>query len=419
MNLENHDYEQALLGAILKDNRVLEEYKLSSSLFDNENCRRVFEQIQRARASGAVADLVTVGTALPGLAAYVTILTSNCGSVANIGHYIEELRELSQRRGIATMSRVLADMAVNAEDVGNIFAYADKMSLQIQDCGDVGYAPLSDALPGAVKALEAAFKARGTLTGIDTGFPELNEKTNGWQKQEMIVIGARPGAGKTSIALNMASAAVRSGKAVGFFSAEMSTQSLIKRLIADWGSVEFKRLNTGLMGGSDFQSIMDAARKLADASFLVNDQPCISLRDLISDARRMKRREHVDIIFVDYLSLIGNEKNNLRRYEQVAEISKAFKQLARELDIPVIALSQLTRDAQGERPNMAQLRDSGAVEQDADIIMLLYNQGWTDDNRTHMKITLIVEKGRNIGTGDIPMIFQPSRMRFGETDTPW
>ena len=147
----------------------------------------------------------------------------------------------------------------------------------------------------------------------------------------------------------------------------------------------------------------------------INDAPAISLYELVSEARKMKRRENVDVIFVDYLSLVSNERKDMPRHEQVAQISKTLKALARELDIPVIVLSQLTREAQGERPKLSQLRDSGAVEQDADIVILLHNQGWIDERvKDKIRINLIIEKNRNGQVGDVPMVFTPSWMRFNE-----
>jgi replicative DNA helicase len=271
----------------------------------------------------------------------------------------------------------------------------------------------------AIAEIEAAYRSKGALLGVPTGFPALDDKTNGWQKQALIIIGARPGAGKTSIALNMATAAVRKGVPVGIFSAEMSGPAIVKRLIADWGQVEYKRIQSGVMGGGDMAKIYQAFQDLADHTIRMNDRPGIALPDLVADARMMRRRDKVGILFIDYLSLVSNDRRDIPRHEQVAEISRTLKTLARELDIPVVVLSQLTREAQGERPKLSQLRDSGAVEQDADMVILLHNMGWTDDARTHVKINLIVEKNRNGATGDVPMIFRPAMMRFAEVEKEW
>jgi replicative DNA helicase len=217
----------------------------------------------------------------------------------------------------------------------------------------------------------------------------------------------------------MSTAALRAGNAVGFFSAEMDAKSILKRMISDWGSVDFKRLQSGVMGKGDFASIEEAFRQIVDSRLFINDRPCISLYDLVSSARQMRRKEAIGVLFIDYLSLVTNERRDIPRHEQVAEISRTLKGLARELDIPIVVLSQLTREAQGERPKLSQLRDSGAVEQDADMVILLHALGFTDESRTELKINLIVEKNRNGATGEISMVFKPQVMRFGESDQTW
>ena len=419
MNLENHEYESALLGCILLDNRVMDEIQINSAIFDNQLCRNTFKEIENIRAKRAVADIVTVSQAMRDQAAFIAGLTSYVPSAANARFYYDELAELARRRRLSSLARELGEEAINADSSSSIFSFLDKSLSEIANIREIGYENVSGFMLPTIRELEARYKNKGKLSGIDTGFPELNIKTDGWQKQSLVIIGARPGSGKTSIALNMASAAVKSDNAIGFFSAEMSGPSLLKRLIADWGSANYNGMNTGKMTPSDLLSIQEAGKKLADTSFFINDQPSITLDALITDARKMKRRENINILFVDYLSLISNRRNDIPRHEQVAEISSRLKSLARELDIPVIVLSQLTREAQGERPKLSQLRDSGAVEQDADIVILLHNLGWTDDHHTRIKLNLIVEKNRNGATGDIPMQFVPAWMRFNEVTESW
>lgn len=418
MRLENHEYEKALLGCILLDNRVLEELPITPRLFDNQDCQAVFAEIQRTVGRKAVANIYEIGLMRPDLASFIAELT-DIPSAANAKFYADELAELSRRRGIAHLARALMDQAQKAETTQEILEYADQALTEIADLRETGYQQVSAFMPEVVHQLEWFRANQGKLSGVDTGFDQLNRKTNGWQKQELIIIGARPGAGKTSIALNMSSAAIRSGKTVGFFSAEMSGKSIIMRLMADWGPIAYNGMVRGQMSASEYQALQEAAEKLFKARMFINDTPAISLPSLMSEARRMKRKEGVDIVFVDYLSLVSNERRDVPRHEQVAQISKSLKTLARELDIPVIVLSQLTREAQGERPKLSQLRDSGAVEQDADIVILLHNLGWTDENRTKVKINLIIEKNRNGPTGDTPMMFVPAWMRFSEVAQEW
>lgn len=415
MKLENHEYEKALLGCILLDNRILEEYQIARNYFDHKDCMAVFDEIQKTVGRKAVANIVELGLMRPDLAGFIAELTSQVPSAANAEFYVVELSELARRRGIAKLAREIAHRATSDENTGSIFEYIDQALVQIADLRQVGYQKVAGYMLDVTAALEGYYKNQGKLSGIATGFPALDAKTNGWQKQNLIIIGARPGTGKTSIALNLSSAALRDGKTVGFFSAEMSAQSIIMRIIADWGPVQYGNMMRGTMSQAEYTSLHEAARKLYECNMFINDAPAISLYELVSEARKMKRRENVDVIFVDYLSLVSNERKDMPRHEQVAQISKTLKALARELDIPVIVLSQLTREAQGERPKLSQLRDSGAVEQDADIVILLHNQGWIDERvKDKIRINLIIEKNRNGQVGDVPMVFTPSWMRFNE-----
>jgi replicative DNA helicase len=416
MELTSPRYEQALLGAILLDNKVLEDYAVSSILFDSGLAEKVFRVIQEIIASGARANIVEVGARLPDDAGYVARLTDT-PSAANAGFYVAELRDLARRRALVGLSRDIVDMVRDGDNTTDqIFEACDRAMLSVSDDRESGYRSAADCIIGALDMIKKAYDNQGHLSGIDTGFRELNLKTNGWQPRTVNVIGARPGAGKTSIALNMASAALRADKVVGFFSAEMNAASIVKRMVADWGNADYSRMNSGYLNDGDMPRIEAACEKIADARLFINDRPGIALDELVQDARRMRRKERVNIIFIDYLSLVANQKKGMPRHEQVAEISWRLKVLAGELDIPIVVLSQLTREAQGERPKLSQLRDSGAVEQDADIVILMWNKGYTDDTKSAATITLIVEKHRNGPTGDIDMIFVPARMRFRELD---
>jgi replicative DNA helicase len=243
--------------------------------------------------------------------------------------------------------------------------------------------------------------------------------TNGWQNQDYIVIGARPSTGKTAGMLNSATAALRAGKKVGIFSAEMNTRSILLRMVSDWGNIDSKKLRSGFMGSTDALQVGETAQQIGKTGLFINDTPNISFQALVSDARRMVRKEKVEIIFIDYMGLIVNEKNNLKRHEQVSEISRNLKGLARELNIPIVVLSQLTRESHGSKPTIADLRESGSIEQDADLIILLQDLGYTDDSETCKKIKWIVGKQRNGQTGDISMIFKGAYMRMKESEEKW
>lgn len=415
-SMQNDEYERALLGQILMDNAVREEYQIDRAIFSVPLNARVYECIEKAMASGAVANIAELARMMPEEAAFIARLTSY-PSAANAGYHVAELRELSRRRAIMRMAREASEMTRDYQNKSDdIIAACDRILLEISMNKGGGYRHVSACMDDALAMILKAHELKGKLSGVPTGFDMLDRWTCGWQPGTLNIIGARPGAGKTSIALNMASAALRAGYPVGFFSAEMNAASIIKRMVSDWGLVNFGTLNSGFFSEMDLPKIEKACIDIAATRLYVNDTPNIKLGALIEDARRMKRKEGAGILFVDYLSLVDNKRSDIPRHEQVAEISRTLKCLSRELEIPIIALSQLTREAQGERPKLSQLRDSGGVEQDADMVILLWNKGWTDERHEELDIVFIVEKNRNGQTGDVDMIFKPSRMRFAEKE---
>ena len=415
MKLENHDYENALLGCILLDNRVLDEYKVKSTLFDNALARRVFSEIEKARSGGYVADIREISLRIPQDAGRIVSLT-DVPSAANVKFYYDSLVDLAKRRGLFKLAREVCENVKDDKSTDEVFSLIDKSLLEISDNAISGYRHIGDFIPETLKEIEYANRHKGQIIGIPTGFGELDKKTNGWQNGDFIVIGARPSRGKTALALNMASASARANRRVGLFSIEMTASSLIKRLIADWGNVQHGSMRSGFIGGGDIESIAIAAQELCSANIYIDDTANIKLNDFISSARKMKRNEKVDILFIDYLGLIDNKRDGMARWEQMSEVSKSIKGLARELNIPIVSLSQLTRDTESAKPTMANLRDSGSIEQDADVIGLLHRVG-TPDDEGNVEIDFLLEKARNGTTGEIHMLFKPAYMRFKEVET--
>jgi replicative DNA helicase len=412
------EYEQSLLGAILFDNRILDEYEITASLLSNSFGKQVFHWVQQARARGVVADVREVALMMPKEAGQVAELTDHA-NMANVRHYVNTLKESARMRGLMAMARQVGSMAADDMTYDQISEFIDKTLLEIDGMRENGYSHVSDSVPDVLKHIELSCQNRWKLSGIPTGFGKLDEMTNGWQDQDYIVVGARPSVGKTAGALNCISAALRAGHKVGLFSAEMNTRSILLRMISDWGNVDSTKLRSGFIGNADIMRIGEVCQELAKSGLFVNDTPNIPFSQLVSDARRMRRKDGVNIIFIDYMGLITNEKNNLKRYEQVSEISRGLKGLARELDIPIVVLSQLTRESQGNKPTIADLRESGSIEQDADIIILLRDMGYTDDTQSCKKIQWIVGKQRNGATGDISMIFKGAFMRMRESADEW
>ncbi|MDR1374757.1 MAG: DnaB-like helicase C-terminal domain-containing protein, partial [Treponema sp.] len=271
----------------------------------------------------------------------------------------------------------------------------------------------------AIESIEKFYNSIERYTGIPSGFDALDALTSGFQASEFIIIGARPSVGKTALALSMAAnMSIHNKKSIGFFSLEMSGLSLIKRMISSESGVAAEKIRTKLLKPSDFQSITDAAGRIYDAPFYIVDMPGMTLMDLRTQARRLRSQEKVEIIFIDYLGLIVSENSRLPRYEQFAEISRSLKSLARELAIPLVALSQLRRDAEGKQPTLADIRESGSIEQDADVILFLHRDRESDkkaggaNQGNDIKTELIVAKQRNGPVGIVDIAFVPSFAKF-------
>ncbi len=270
-----------------------------------------------------------------------------------------------------------------------------------------------------VNVIEKLFHAGGDYTGVPTGFPELDQFTSGFQDSEYIVIGARPSVGKTALALTMASyMAVHKKIPVGFFTLEMSGKSLMQRLLSAEAKIDSSRIRNGMLKHSDFSKLTEAAGRLYEAPLFIEDTPNIKLLELRAQARRMRKNENIRAIFIDYIGLIESDsRNNIPRHEQVAEVSRSLKSLARELDIPIIALSQVGRQSEGKEPTLADLRESGSIEQDADVVMFIHKQRETDkdlehNSKTTIETDLILAKQRNGPVGTCKLVFIPKFTRF-------
>ncbi|HPO03724.1 MAG TPA: DnaB-like helicase C-terminal domain-containing protein, partial [Treponemataceae bacterium] len=267
------------------------------------------------------------------------------------------------------------------------------------------------------EAIEKLYHTRDAFTGVPSGLIELDQMTSGFQKSELIIIGARPSVGKTALALSMAAhTSIKEKIPTAFFSLEMSDMQLMQRLISSEAKIPSEKIRTGLLKLSDFQSIQDAAGLIYEAPLYIVDMPNMKLLDLRAMARRLRAQFNIEIIFVDYLTLITSENSLIPRHEQIAEISRSLKSLARELNIPVVALSQVKRDAEGKKSNLADLRESGSIEQDADVVMFLHRERVSSkdagDKEQAIDTELIVAKQRNGPIGDVEILFLPRYTKF-------
>ncbi|HOE75255.1 MAG TPA: replicative DNA helicase [Rectinema sp.] len=427
--LYNGDAEQACLGALLLDpesiNNVL-RYLRPDSFYDSAN-QEVFEALLAMHEKGQKPDLITLSEELRsrgsleriGGSAYIASLASFTPSAANIEYYAKIVQEMATRRRLVHLSAETAAMA--HEETKDIDAVLDEIQAKIfeisQNRRTADYHSAKEIVTETMLLIEKLSTDPSAFTGIPSGISDLDTLTNGLQKSEFIVIGARPSVGKTALALTMAAhASINLKIPVAFFSLEMSESAIMLRLIASEARIPADRIRTGRIKTTDYDSLMEAASRIYEAPLYIVDLPNMKLLELRTMARRLVLERGVKIIFIDYLTLITHENADLPRWEQIAAISRSLKALARELDIPIVALSQLKREAEGKQPTLADLRESGSIEQDADLIIFLHRDREIsktyESQSDQIETDIIVAKQRNGPTGKAPAWFKSSYAKF-------
>lgn len=427
----NLEAEQATLGALLLDPDAV--FGVSTVLGPEDFYQGAHQKIYRAIISlysGArKADLITLIDELKKLdeldgsggAGYIAGLTDTVPSAANVAYYAGIVKECSLRRGLLRISQELkAEAHDETKEARRILEDAQKLIFDLtSDNQAIDYKGVRDILQKTIEAIEKACQTKEAYTGVPTGFRQLDEMTSGFQKSELIIIGARPSVGKTALALSMAAhIAIKDKRPAGFFTLEMPDKAIMQRLIASEGMISSQKLRTGLLKTSDYQSLLDAAGRIYEAPLYIADLPNIRLLDLRTLARRMVLERKVEIIFIDYLTLVASENADIPRHEQIAEISRSLKALARELNVPLVVLSQVKRESEGKRPTLADLRESGSIEQDADVVMFLHREretdGRGDERAKSIETELIVAKQRNGPIGTVTIGFLPEFTKFVE-----
>ncbi|BDU63205.1 replicative DNA helicase [Candidatus Borrelia fainii] len=381
----------------------------------------VFEEVSSLTPKS---QLLSNFKALTGLQDYLSFLSGYLPTDKTINVYAKIVKEHRIRRDISKISRELNDLANDStKKVEQFVEDAQRHILSIElDCSskNLNHAKIVAERVHA-EIYERSMKKREVNFGIPSGFKKVDSLIGGFRESDFIIIGARPSVGKTAFALNIASSiALRNDKKrkVGFFSLEMTSDALIKRIIAAQANIDSFKIQNSILSGHEIKAINDVVNDISNSEFYIEDTANISLLTLATQARKLKRFSDIDILFVDYISLISLETRNIPRHEQVASISKALKELARELKIPIVALSQLTRDTEGREPSLASLRESGALEQDADIVILLHRdkdlRSSSDDERVISAIDtkIIVAKHRNGPTGRADILFLPHVVKF-------
>jgi len=414
LTLQDKESELAVLNGVLAGQESLDELGLRAGDFTDHKYAAVFQAMLAVHEAGRTLDLLSLADQLRAQGANVE------GSVfaqlsptqgANLTYYAGKVRELSTKRQLIAILRAVKeglDRTTSEEII-------DLLEQRLTDLvvGETGAVKkLADLLGPAIATLEKRYLNKGEIPGLPTGFPELDRVLTGLHAGNLIVIGARPSQGKTALALTMALSQTTADKPVGFFSAEMTGEQLVMRALAGIGRINSQSVATGLLRPPDFARLMEASQRLYHLPLFVDDTAYISLAQLRSRARKM-RRMGIQCLYVDYLTLIRYGDPKTPRWERVGEISKSLKLLSRELAIPVVALSQVGREAENRRPTMADLRQSGEIEEDADVIMFIHRDKDQPDDSGRARLTLLdVAKNRHGATETLQLIFIPEYVRF-------
>lgn len=399
----NLEYEKAFLSCLIFNNKI--ETDLTKDDFTDTRHQIIFDCIQDLIDKRVTASIVTIVNNVSVSPGFVSELT-NFGT-GNFEYYQAQLKGYTKLRQLHNLQLELkAKLKDKSETYETITDMIETKLINIsRDKQDITCRKLSDLLVPVLNELEACYNNTDDYIGIASGYKMLDDLLNGFQKQEVIIIGARTSIGKTAFVLNMAYNIAMAGKRIAFFSLEMSAELLVKRVISFSGKISNSKLRSGDLNKRDFATLVEVAGKLKPLELYIDDTPNINLTKLRHRLRRMKRLYNIDIAFIDYMGLVTNDTNKAK-WERVSENSSSIKQLARELDIPIVVLSQLKRDVEGKRPKISDLRDSGDVENDADIVILMHRErGGQDTN-------IAVEKNRNGPTGEVFLYFHNETAEF-------
>jgi replicative DNA helicase len=407
---QDGEREAALLGAILTHNDILDRYKIERDLFYLENHRLILDEIISIRARGAIADIQNVAMALRPMAVEIATLTSF--GVSDIQGCIDTLRACIQARGVTRMIETVAEYQRELRPAAEVTEEATKQVLALAECHDVHYRQFNTVMADAVTEIGLRKANTATHSGVESGIERLDNWTDGFQPGDYAILGARPSVGKTAFALGIARHASSKGKRVGFLSLEMSDTALMKRYLAAQAGIPLNALRTGLITPKMMADLYEAGKELIDTPLFFADAPNMGMTDLVAEARILRSREKIDILIIDYIGLISPGQSSTPRWETFSAISQKLKSLARELKIPILVLSQLRREAEGKRPNLADLRETGSIEQDADLIIFLHREDKDKGSDGKEPLKVILAKQRNGETGDIDLLFDKARMRF-------
>lgn len=421
--------EQSVIGSMIMDRDAIlaaSEIILSEDFYQHQY-GVIFDAMLELYNEGKPVDLITLQDRLkekdvpPEISSleFAKDLLDAVPTSANVRHYAQIVQEKSMlRKMIKTMEEIANTCYLGKERTEDIMESTEKKVfelLQRRSGGD--YVPIKDVVLNALDKIEKASKNKGTVTGIPTGFVDLDYKTSGFQPSDLILIAARPSMGKTAFVLNIAqNMAFKEGKTVAIFSLEMSKEQLVNRLFSLESRVDSQALRTGNLTDEDWAKLIEGAAVVGKSNLIIDDTPGISISELRSKCRKFKLEHNLGIIIIDYLQLMTGGKHSESRQQEISEISRSLKAVARELNVPVVALSQLSRAVEqrpDHRPMLSDLRESGAIEQDADVVMFIYRDDYYNKDTDKKNIAeIIIAKQRNGPIGTVELVWLPNYTKF-------
>ena len=433
MRIPTHsvEAEQSVLGSILLDKEAM--ISVSETLvpedFYKEAHKVIYESMLKLYNSQSEIDLITLTDELRdqgylddiGGIAYITSLSTVVPTTSNIKYYVNIVKEKSISRQLISAANDIINLGYDGSaKVEYVLENAEKKIFDIsQERATNDFQPINQVISEALSMLEKLYEEKNDVTGLTTGFRDLNKKINGLQRSDLLLIAARPAMGKTAFALNLVqNAALKGDASVAVFSLEMSKEQLVQRMIASQSTVELKKIKTGTLADNDWPRITDGMAILSGAKIHIDDTPGIKISELRSKCRKLKIEKGLDLVLIDYLQLMEGEGQNESRQQEIAKISRSLKILAKELDCPVVALSQLSRAPEqraDHRPMLSDLRESGSIEQDADIVMFLYRDEYYNPDTEKKNIgEVIVAKNRHGETGTVELVWFGGIQKFAD-----
>ena len=423
--------EQSILGSIIldKDAIITVAETINPSDFYKEAHKIIYESMLSLNSNNEPIDLITLIEELRkeghldniGGISYLTSLSTIVPTTSNVKYYANIVKEKSVMRQLIKASNEIINLGYDAStDVQEILNKAEKSIFDIsQEKSGDDIQPINAVLQDTFDMIEKLCTEKKEVTGITTGFKDLNKKINGLQRTDLILLAARPAMGKTAFSLNLVqNAALKGDASVAVFSLEMSKEQLVQRMLSAQSNVELSKIKTGTLGESDWPRIIDGMAVLSEAKIFIDDTPGIKISEIRSKCRRLKMEKGLDLILIDYLQLMEGEGKNENRQQEIAKISRSLKILAKELDCPVVALSQLSRSPElrkDHRPILSDLRESGSIEQDADIVMFLYiDEYYHDDSEKKNIGEVIVAKNRHGETGNVELVWFGQVQKFAD-----